>query len=108
MPFMKKLKTSALLLSAVMGLSINNFDREPVNPNTLNQIFNRFRNAPLSVITYPKVAYENGFYKDYFIEEDFLTFSGRELVLNGHPNVKSQIKWAEKIEKIIREKNWLS
>lgn len=66
---MKKLKTSALLLSAVMGLSINNFDREPVNPNTLNQIFNRFRNAPLSVINYPKVAYENGFYKDYFIEE---------------------------------------
>jgi len=69
MPFMKKLKTSALLLSAVMGLSINNFDREPVNPNTLNQIFNRFRNAPLSVISYPKIAYEKGFYKDYFMEE---------------------------------------
>ena len=66
---MKKLKTSALLLSAVMGLSIKGFDRKPVNPNTLNQIFNRFRNAPLSVINYPKVAHEKGFYKDYFKEE---------------------------------------
>ena len=52
-----------------MGLSISNFDREPINPNTLNQIFNRFRNAPLSVINYPKIAYEKGFYKDYFKEE---------------------------------------
>ena len=66
---MKKLKTSALLLSAVMGLSISAFDREPVNPNTLNQIFDRFRSAPLSVINYPKVAHEKGFYKDYFKEE---------------------------------------
>jgi hypothetical protein len=46
--------------------------------------------------------------KDYFIEEDFLTFSGRELVLNGHPNVKSQRKWAEKLEKFIKDKNWLN
>ena len=66
---MKKLKTSALLLSAAMGLSISTFDREPVNPNTLNQIFNRFRDAPLSVINYPKIAYEKGFYKDYLKEE---------------------------------------
>ena len=66
---MKKLKTPAVLLSAVVSLSISSFDREPVNPSTLNQIFDRFRNAPLSVINYPKVAYEKGFYKDYFKEE---------------------------------------
>ena len=59
---MKKLKTPALLFSAIMGLSISDFDREPVNPSTLNQIFDRFRDAPLSVINYPKVAYEKGFY----------------------------------------------
>ena len=66
---MKKLKTTALLFAAITSLSISSFDREPVNPSTLNQIFDRFRNAPLSVINYPKVAYEKGFYKDYFKEE---------------------------------------
>ena len=50
---MKKLKTSALLLSAVMGLSINSFDREPVNLKTIDQVFTRFKEAPLSLIRYP-------------------------------------------------------
>ena len=69
MPFMKKLKTSALLLSAIMGLSIKGFDREPVNLKTIDQVFTRFKEAPLSLISYPKIAYEKGFYNDYFIEE---------------------------------------
>ena len=66
---MKKLKTSALLLSAAMGLSINSFDREPVNLKTIDKVFTRFKEAPLSLIRYPKIAYEKGFYKDYFKEE---------------------------------------
>ena len=66
---MKKLKTPALLFSAIMGLSISSFDRDPVNLKTINQIFNRFDKASLSRIDYPKIAYEKDFYKDYFREE---------------------------------------
>ena len=66
---MKKIKTSALLLSAVMGLSINSFDREPINIKTIDHVFTRFKESPLSLVSYPKIAYEKGFYKDYFKEE---------------------------------------
>ena len=43
---------------------------------------------------------------DYWVLESFIPFSGKELTSNGHPNAKSQIKWAEKIENIIKEKNY--
>ena len=66
---MKKIKTSALLLSAVMGLSINSFDREPINIKTIDHVFTRFKESPLSLVSYPKIAYEKGFYKDYLREE---------------------------------------
>ena len=46
--------------------------------------------------------------KDYFINKGFLDFAGEELVLNGHPNQKMQILWAEKLEKFIRDKGWLN
>jgi hypothetical protein len=66
---MNKLKTPALLLSAIIGLSIKGFNREPVNLKTIDHVFTRFREAPSSLISYPKIAYEKGFYKDYFREE---------------------------------------
>jgi hypothetical protein len=45
---------------------------------------------------------------NHWILESFLPFSGKELTKNGHPSAKSQIKWAEKLEKFIKDKNWLS
>jgi hypothetical protein len=45
---------------------------------------------------------------DYWILESFVRYSGKELTLNNHPNKKMQILWAEKLEKFIKDKNWLS
>jgi hypothetical protein len=45
---------------------------------------------------------------DYWILESFVRYSGKELTLNNHPNKKMQILWSEKLEKFIKDKNWLS
>jgi hypothetical protein len=45
---------------------------------------------------------------NHWILESFVSFSGKELTPNGHPNQKMQILWAEKLEKFIKDKNWLS
>ncbi len=45
---------------------------------------------------------------NHWILESFVSFSGKELTLNGHPNEQMQIVWASKLEKFIKDKNWLS
>jgi|TARA_Y100000310_G_scaffold68940_1_gene64261 hypothetical protein len=45
---------------------------------------------------------------NHWILESFVGYSGKELTLNNHPNKKMQILWAEKLEKFIKDKNWLS
>ena len=45
---------------------------------------------------------------NYWILESFVGYSGKELTLNGHPNKKMQIEWTNKLEKLIKDKNWLS
>jgi len=44
--------------------------------------------------------------RDYFLEEDFVGFSGDNLTLNNHPNEQMQIVWAEKLIEFAREKEW--
>jgi len=66
---MKPTQATGLILSALASLSIMNVERVTAKLNTTEQIFNRFKEAPLSVINYPKIAYEKSFYKDYIREE---------------------------------------
>ena len=66
---MKGIQKTGLVMSAVMSMSIMDLNYEPINLKTTKQIFNRFKEGPLSVIDYPKIAYEKSFYKDYIREE---------------------------------------
>ena len=66
---MKPIQGTGLILSALASVSIIDIDYVKLSFNTTDQIFNRFKEAPLSVIDYPKIAYEKSFYKDYIREE---------------------------------------